>query len=154
MRAGRFSVDLSFRLEPLSALMIAFVTFVGFLIHVYSIGYMRHDGATDAGYARFFAYLNLFLFAMLTLVLAENFVLTFVGWEGVGLCSYLLIGHYFERLSAANAAKKAFIVTRVGDAAMLVGIALIFVSSRSLDFSQTMTVPRCSGDLACAIPGA
>ena len=88
---GDLSLDLAFRLDPLSALMLSFVTFVGFLIHVYAIGYMRGE-ATDAGYARFFAYLNLFLFAMLVLVLAENFVLMFVGWEGVGLCSYLLVG--------------------------------------------------------------
>ncbi len=93
---GDLSLDFSFRLDPLSALMLAFVTFVGFLIHVYSTGYMHHE-ATDAGYARFFAYLNLFMFAMLLLVLAESFVLMFVGWEGVGLCSYLLVGFYFER---------------------------------------------------------
>ena len=99
---GDLSVDIAFRLDPLSALMLSFVTFVGFLIHVYSIGYMHHD-ETDAGYARFFAYLNLFLFSMLTLVLAENFLLMFVGWEGVGLCSYLLVGYYFDREYAAAA---------------------------------------------------
>jgi NADH-quinone oxidoreductase subunit L len=102
--AGNFSVDLSFRLDSLSALMVSFVTFVGFLIHVYSIGYMKDD-ETDAGYARYFAYMNLFMFSMLTLVLANNFLLMFVGWEGVGLCSYLLIGYYYEKEYAAAAGK-------------------------------------------------
>jgi len=94
--AGPFAVDLSLRLDSLSALMISFVTFVGFLIHLYSVGYMSHD-ETDAGYARYFAYLNLFMFSMLVLVLGNNFVLMFVGWEGGGLCSYLLIGYYYDR---------------------------------------------------------
>src|SRR6266511_4049540 len=106
--AGGFSADLALRLDPLSAIMTSFVTFVGFLIHVYSVGYMRHD-ETEAGYARYFAYLNLFMFAMLILVLAQNFVMMFVGWEGVGLCSYLLIGYYYERQYAADAGKKAFV---------------------------------------------
>jgi NADH-quinone oxidoreductase subunit L len=132
---GSFSVDFSFRLDPLSALMVSFVTFVGFLIHVYSIGYMHHD-ETDAGYARFFAYLNLFLFAMLTLVLAENFLLMFVGWEGVGLCSYLLIGYYFEREYAAAAGRKAFVVNRIGDFGFLLGMFGVFALFGSLNFSE------------------
>jgi NADH-quinone oxidoreductase subunit L len=133
--AGDFSADLSFRLDSLSALMVSFVTFVGFLIHVYSIGYMRHD-ETDAGYARYFAYLNLFMFSMLTLVLAQNFALMFVGWEGVGLCSYLLIGHYYEREYAAAAGKKAFVVNRIGDFGFLLGIFGLFSLFGSLDFDR------------------
>ena len=131
--AGNFSVDLSLRLDPLSGLMVSFVTFVGFLIHVYSIGYMRHD-ETDAGYARFFAYMNLFLFAMLTLVLANNFLLMFVGWEGVGLCSYLLIGYYYEKEFAATAGKKAFVVNRIGDFGFLLGMFGVFSLFGTLDF--------------------
>jgi NADH-quinone oxidoreductase subunit L len=118
---GHFSADWGYLLDPLSGVMILIVTGVGFLIHVYSIGYMAHEG----GYYRFFGYLNLFLFAMLTLVLANNYLLMFVGWEGVGLCSYLLIGFYFRRKSAADAGKKAFIVNRIGDAGFLLGIFLI-----------------------------
>src|SRR5262245_32156341 len=111
IRSGQFQADFGFFLDHLSGLMILIVTGVGFLIHVYSAGYM-HD---DPGYYRFFAYLNLFMFSMLTLVLANNYLLMFVGWEGVGLCSYLLIGFWFSRKSAADAGKKAFIVNRVGD---------------------------------------
>jgi NADH-quinone oxidoreductase subunit L len=133
--AGTFSADLAMRLDPLSALMTGFVTFVGFWIHVYSIGYMRHD-ETEAGYARYFAYLNLFMFSMLTLVLAQNFLLLFVGWEGVGLCSYLLIGYYYEREYAANAGKKAFIVNRIGDFGFLLGMFGIFSLFGSLDFDR------------------
>ena len=109
--AGSFHVDIAFLLDPLSAVMILVVTGVGFLIHVYSIGYMHHDKS----FGRYFAYLNLFTFSMLTLVLANNFLLMFVGWEGVGLCSYLLIGFWFEKKSASDAGKKAFIVNRIGD---------------------------------------
>jgi NADH-quinone oxidoreductase subunit L len=133
--AGSLSIDLSFRLDPLSALMLSFVTFVGFLIHVYSIGYMGHD-ETDAGFARYFAYLNLFLFAMLTLVLAESFPLMFVGWEGVGLCSYLLVGYYFDREYAAAAGKKAFVVNRIGDFGFLLGMFGIFSAFGSLNYSE------------------
>ncbi len=136
IQAGDLSLDLAFRLDPLSALMLSFVTFVAFLIHVYAIGYMRHDGATDAGYARFFAYLNLFLFAMLVLVLAESFVLLFVGWEGVGLCSYLLVGYYFDREYAAAAGKKAFVVNRIGDYGFLLGMFGIFTVFGSLNFTE------------------
>jgi NADH-quinone oxidoreductase subunit L len=133
--AGDFSVDLSFRLDSLSALMTSFVTFVGFLIHVYSTGYMGHD-TTDAGYARYFAYLNLFMFSMLTLVLAENFLLLFVGWEGVGLCSYLLIGFDYEKESAAAAGKKAFVVNRIGDFGFLIGMFGLFALFQTLDFDR------------------
>jgi NADH-quinone oxidoreductase subunit L len=136
--AGTFSVDLALRLDPLSAVMTSFVTFVGFLIHVYSVGYMRHD-ETEAGYARYFSYLNLFMFSMLTLVLASNFLLMFVGWEGVGLCSYLLIGYYYEREYAADAGKKAFVVNRIGDFGFLLGMFGIFTLFGSLDFDKVFS---------------
>ena len=110
--------------------MLAFVTFVGFLIHVYSVGYMGHE----EGYGRFFAYLNLFMFAMLVLVLGANFLMLFVGWEGVGLCSYLLIGYYYEKNFAADAGKKAFVVNRIGDFGFILGIFGVFALFGSLDF--------------------
>jgi NADH-quinone oxidoreductase subunit L len=135
INVGGLSVDFAFRLDALSALMLSFVTFVAFLIHIYSIGYMHHE-ATDAGYARFFAYLNLFLFAMLTLVLAESFLLMFVGWEGVGLCSYLLVGYYFDREYAAAAGRKAFVVNRIGDYGFLLGMFGIFAVFGSLNYSE------------------
>jgi NADH-quinone oxidoreductase subunit L len=119
---ARFTADWGFLLDPLSSVMILVVTGIGFLIHVYSIGYMGHEG----GYYRFFGYLNLFVFFMLMLVLANNYVLMFVGWEGVGLCSYLLIGFYFHKKSAADAGKKAFIVNRIGDAGFILGMLLMF----------------------------
>ena len=120
--------------DPLSSVMVLFVTFVGFLIHVYSIGYMGHD----PGYARYMSYLNLFMFAMLTLVLGANYAVLFVGWEGVGLCSYLLIGFWFHKQSASDAGKKAFIVNRIGDAGFLAGMFLIFVTFGTLDFRTVM----------------
>ena len=119
-----FSVDWAYLVDPLSSVMLLVVTFVGFLIHVYSIGYMSHD----PGYARYMSYLNLFMFAMLTLVLGANYLVLFVGWEGVGLCSYLLIGFWFDKQSAADAGKKAFIVNRIGDAGFVLGMFLIFVT--------------------------
>ena len=123
-------VDVAFRLDSLSALMIAFVTFVGLLIHVYSVGYMGHE----EGYGRYFAYLNLFMFSMLVLVLGANFLMLFVGWEGVGLCSYLLIGYFYDLDAAANAGKKAFIVNRIGDFGFILGIFGVFTLFGSLDF--------------------
>ena len=129
---ANFTADWGFLLDPLSSVMILVVTGVGFLIHVYSVGYMAHDG----GYYRFFGYLNLFLFFMLTLVLANNYVLLFVGWEGVGLCSYLLIGFYFHRKSATDAANKAFLVNRIGDAAFVLGMLLTFTALGTLTFSE------------------
>src|SRR5580700_10080692 len=119
-RLAQFVAGWEFQIDPLSAVMILVVTGVGFLIHVYSTGYMALEG----GYYRFFGYLNLFMFAMLILVLANNFLMMFVGWEGVGTCSYLLIGFYFHKKSASDAGKKAFIVNRVGDAGFLLGIFL------------------------------
>jgi NADH-quinone oxidoreductase subunit L len=127
-----FVADWGYLLDPLSCVMVLVVTGVGFLIHVYSIGYMGHEG----GYYRFFGYMNLFMFSMLTLVLANNMLLMFVGWEGVGLCSYLLIGFYFLKKSASDAGKKAFIVNRIGDAGFILGILLIAVTLGTIRFTS------------------
>ncbi|MBI2817855.1 MAG: NADH-quinone oxidoreductase subunit L [Acidobacteria bacterium] len=129
---GHLQADWGFLLDPLSSVMILVVTGVGFLIHVYSVGYMGHE----AGYHRFFGYLNLFIFFMLTLVLANNYLLLFVGWEGVGLCSYLLIGFYFLRDSATKAGIKAFIVNRIGDAGFVLGVLLMLATFGSLRFTS------------------
>jgi NADH-quinone oxidoreductase subunit L len=127
-----FHVDFAFTVDHLTLIMLGVVTGVGFLIHIYSVGYMAHE----EGYWRFFAYLNLFMFFMSVLVLAENFLLLFVGWEGVGLASYLLIGFYFKKASAANAGKKAFVVNRIGDFGFLLAMFLLIVHFGSLSFSQ------------------
>jgi NADH-quinone oxidoreductase subunit L len=127
-----FQIPWGYLLDPLSAVMVLVVTGVGFLIHIYSTGYMWED----TGYYRFFSYLNLFMFAMLTLILANNYVMMFVGWEGVGLCSYLLIGFYFHKKSAGDAGKKAFIVNRIGDAGFILGMMLVFVHFGSLRFEE------------------
>jgi NADH-quinone oxidoreductase subunit L len=127
-----FTIDWGFLLDPLSSVMILVVTGIGFLIHVYATGYMDHDN----GFYRFFGYLNLFVFFMLMLVLANNYVLLFVGWEGVGLCSYLLIGFYFHKQSAGDAGKKAFVVNRVGDAGFVIGMLLLMSITGSLRFTQ------------------
>jgi NADH-quinone oxidoreductase subunit L len=134
-KLAAFQADAGFLLDPLSSIWLLFVTGVGMLIHIYSVGYMAHEG----GYYRFFGYLNLFMFSMLTLILGNNYVLMFVGWEGVGLCSYLLIGFYFHRKSASDAANKAFIVNRIGDAGFLLGmftIAWYFGSLRFVDVTH------------------
>ena len=130
LAAGNFQVEVGFYLDQLSLLMVLVVTGVGWLIHIYSIGYMAHEGGTY----RFFAYMNLFTFFMLLLVLAGDYALLFVGWEGVGLCSYLLIGFYFLRDSASDAGKKAFIVNRLGDFGFLLALFLLFRTFGSLDF--------------------
>ncbi len=130
--SGSFHIDIGFLLDPLSSIMILVVTGVGFFIHVYSTGYM----AEDKGYARYFSYLNLFTFFMLMLVLSNNFLLLYLGWEGVGLCSYLLIGFWYEKKSAADAGKKAFIVNRVGDFGFALAVMLIFWTFGSLNFTQ------------------
>lgn len=134
MQVGNFSVDLRFMVDPLSITMVGFITFVATLIHIYSIGYMKGDPR----YSRFFAYLNLFAGAMLTLVLGENLLVTFLGWEGVGLCSYLLISFWFEKPSAATAGKKAFIANRVGDVGFMLAMFLIVVTPTlgSLSYSE------------------
>jgi NADH-quinone oxidoreductase subunit L len=130
-----FHVDFAFSVDHLTLIMLAVVTGVGFLIHIYSVGYMEHE----EGYWRFFAYLNLFMFFMLVLVLSASFLLLFVGWEGVGLASYLLIGFYFTKDSAANAGKKAFIVNRIGDFGFLLAMFLIVAHFGSLDFHTVFT---------------
>ena len=130
--SASFDISWGFQLDPLSAVMILVVTGVGFLIHIYSTGYMWED----SGYYRFFSYMNLFMFAMLTLVLANNYLMMFVGWEGVGLCSYLLIGFYFDKKSAADAGKKAFVVNRIGDAGFVLGMMLVFTHFGTLRFEE------------------
>jgi NADH-quinone oxidoreductase subunit L len=137
--AGGFQADFALQVDQLTVIMLLVVTGVGWLIHIYSTGYM-HD---DPGYRRFFSYLNLFMFFMLVLILAANYVLMFVGWEGVGLCSYLLIGFFFLKQSATNAGNKAFWVNRIGDFGFLLGLFLIFRTFGSLDFS--IVLPRAAG---------
>ncbi|HSO73935.1 MAG TPA: NADH-quinone oxidoreductase subunit L [Blastocatellia bacterium] len=135
INVGNFRADFSLLLDSLSAIYILFVTFVAFWIHVFATGYMRGD----KGYWRFFTYLNLFMFSMLTLVLADNFLLMFVGWEGVGLCSYLLIGFWFEKNSNNDAAKKAFVVNRIGDFAFAIGLMLLFLKAGSIFYFDDPT---------------
>ena len=140
---GSFEVPWAFTLDPLSGMMLLVVTGIGFLIHIYSVGYIDHE--PRGGVARFFCYLNLFCFFMLTLVLGSNFLVMFVGWEGVGLCSYLLIGYWYTKKSASDAGKKAFIVNRIGDWGFILGIFLIFFTFGTLDF-------RAVAEAASAMP--
>jgi NADH-quinone oxidoreductase subunit L len=142
-----FQADAGFLLDPLSSIWLLFVTGVGMLIHIYSTGYMAHEG----GYYRFFGYLNLFMFSMLTLILGNNYALMFVGWEGVGLCSYLLIGFYFHRKSATDAANKAFIVNRIGDAGFLLGMFTIAWYFGSLRLTEVTELAR-SGKFSIGDP--
>ena len=144
--AGSFRAGFDLQVDQLTIVMLLVVTGVGWLIHIYSTGYMAHQG----GYYRFFAYMNLFMFFMLTLVMAANFVLLFVGWEGVGLCSYLLIGFYFLRKSAADAGKKAFIVNRIGDFGFMLAIFLTFWTFGSVDFT---IVFRTAANMPTEAPG-
>ena len=129
---GNLNIPFSFLIDPLSCLMLLIVTGVGFIIHVYSVGYMHED----QGYNRFFAYMNLFVFSMLLLVMGANYLIMFIGWEGVGLCSYLLIGFWFRNQEFNNAAKKAFIMNRIGDLGFLLGMFLIFLTFNSLNFTD------------------
>ena len=140
---GSFEVPWAFTLDPLSGMMLLVVTGIGFLIHIYSVGYIDHE--PRGGVARFFCYLNLFCFFMLTLVLGSNFLVMFVGWEGVGLCSYLLIGYWYTKKSASDAGKKAFIVNRIGDWGFILGIFLVFFTFGTLDF-------RAVAEAASAMP--
>jgi NADH-quinone oxidoreductase subunit L len=135
INVGTLHIDFSLVLDQLSLVMLLVITGVGFLIHIYSVGYMAHED----GYARYFSYLNLFLFFMTVLVLAGNALLMFVGWEGVGLASYLLIGFYFKKDSAANAGKKAFVVNRIGDVGFLIGMFLLLANFGTLTFSEIAT---------------
>ena len=130
IQVGNFRADFGLGMDHLSAIYVCFITFVGLLIHIFATGYMHGD----KGFYRFFAYLNLFMFSMLTLVLADNFLLMFVGWEGVGLCSYLLIGYYIKKDEARKAAKKAFVMNRIGDWGVLMGMFLIFTLTGSISF--------------------
>ena len=127
-----FAFNIGFRVDALTSVMLLVITGVGFLIHVYSIGYMHGD----EGYTRYFAYLNLFIFAMLILVLGNNYLMMFIGWEGVGLCSYLLIGFWYQKQSAIDAGKKAFIVNRIGDFGFLLGMFTLFAAFGTLDFAS------------------
>ncbi|MGZ5472560.1 MAG: proton-conducting transporter transmembrane domain-containing protein, partial [Thermoanaerobaculia bacterium] len=138
---ANFSVDLAFRVDPLSCTMMMVVTWIGFLIHVYATGYMSHE----KGYTRFFTYLNLFMVMMLLLVLGANYMVMFVGWEGVGLCSYLLIGFYYDKNFAADAGKKAFIVNRIGDFGFLLGIFLIFNTFGTSDYERVFALAAQGG---------
>ncbi len=147
--AGTVKVPFSFMVDPLSALMLLIVTGIGFLIHVYSAGYMSHD----AGFAKFFSYLNLFIFFMLLLVLGSNYVIMFIGWEGVGLCSYLLIGFWYTNSSYASAAKKAFVMNRIGDLGFLIAVFLIFTTFNSVEFAVVfpLAANMLAGDTALII---
>src|SRR6202007_69337 len=132
--SGSFEAGFTLRLDPLSALMILVVTGIGSLIHIYSTAYMHEE--RDAEFARYFSYLNLFAAFMLVLVLGANFLVMFVGWEGVGLCSYLLIGFWFRKKSASDAGKKAVIVNRIGDFGFILGVLLLFVRFGTVDFQE------------------
>jgi len=129
---GDLTINLAFLIDPLTCIMLLVVTGVGFLIHLYSIGYMHGE----EGFTRFFTYMNLFMVSMLLLVMGNNYVVLFIGWEGVGLCSYLLIGYYYDKVSAAKAATKAFVVNRIGDAGFLLAIFLVFYNFGTLDYTQ------------------
>src|SRR5437763_4241032 len=134
IRSGDLSVGLTFRLDPLASVMILVITGIGSLIHVYSTAYMHEE--IDSEYARYFSYLNLFASFMLVLVLGSSFLVMFVGWEGVGLCSYLLIGFWYQKKSATDAGNKAFIVNRIGDWGFILGVLLIFARFGTLDFQD------------------
>lgn len=145
---GDLTINLAFLVDSLTCIMLLVVTGVGFLIHLYSVGYMHGE----EGFTRFFTYMNLFMVSMLLLVMGNNYVVLFIGWEGVGLCSYLLIGYYFDRVSAAKAATKAFVVNRIGDAGFLLAIFLVFVNFKTLDYTQVFAqAGRLSPTMATAI---
>jgi NADH-quinone oxidoreductase subunit L len=133
--AGKLSIPFSFLIDPLSSLFLLIITGIGSLIHIYSAGYMH----SDEGFSRFFAYLNLFIFFMLLLVLGSNYLIMFVGWEGVGLCSYLLIGFWFKNMEYNNAAKKAFVMNRIGDFGFILGVILIYITFGSISFNDVFT---------------
>src|ERR1051326_2736936 len=148
---ANFSIDFAFRIDTLSCTMLMIVTWIGFLIHVYATGYMSHE----TGYTRFFTYLNLFMFMMLLLVLGANYLVMFVGWEGVGLCSYLLIGFYYDKNFAADAGKKAFITNRIGDFGFVLGLFFIFNTFGTADYGKVFALaaahPQTYAGVATAI---
>jgi NADH-quinone oxidoreductase subunit L len=145
---GDLTINLAYLVDPLTCIMLLVVTGVGFLIHVYSVGYMHGED----GFTRFFTYMNLFMVSMLLLVMGNNYAVLFIGWEGVGLCSYLLIGYYYDKVSAAKAASKAFVVNRIGDAGFLLAIFLIFINFKTLDYTKVFAqVSQLSPEMATAI---
>jgi NADH-quinone oxidoreductase subunit L len=145
---GDLTINLAYLVDPLTCVMLLIVTGVGFLIHVYSVGYMHGE----TGFTRFFTYMNLFMVSMLLLVMGNNYAVLFIGWEGVGLCSYLLIGYYYDKISAAKAASKAFVVNRIGDAGFLLAIFLVFINFHTLDYSKVFAqVGQLSPEMATAI---
>ncbi len=145
---GDLTINLAYLVDPLTCMMLLVVTGVGFLIHVYSVGYMHGE----SGFTRFFTYMNLFMVSMLLLVMGNNYLVLFIGWEGVGLCSYLLIGYYYDKVSAAKAASKAFVVNRIGDAGFLLAIFLIFVNFKTLDYTKVFDqIGQLSPEMATAI---
>ncbi|HEY9402282.1 MAG TPA: NADH-quinone oxidoreductase subunit L, partial [Pyrinomonadaceae bacterium] len=150
MEVGTFRADIGFAMDRLSGIYACFITFVGLLIHVFATGYMHGDKS----FYRFFAYLNLFMFMMLTLVLADNLLLMFVGWEGVGLCSYLLIGYYIDRREAGDAAKKAFVANRVGDWGVVLGIMLVFSLTGSISFFEKPAIVDAFGGITPPLKSA
>jgi NADH-quinone oxidoreductase subunit L len=145
---GDLTINLAYLVDPLTCAWLLVVTGVGFLIHVYSVGYMHGED----GFTRFFTYMNLFMVSMLLLVMGNNYVVLFIGWEGVGLCSYLLIGYYYDKISAAKAASKAFVVNRIGDAGFLLAIFLVFINFKTLDYTKVFAqVGQLSPEMATAI---
>ena len=145
---GDLTINLAYLVDPLTCVMLLVVTGVGFLIHVYSVGYMHGE----EGFTRFFTYMNLFMVSMLLLVMGNNYAVLFIGWEGVGLCSYLLIGYYYDKVSAAKAATKAFVVNRIGDAGFLLAIFLVFLNFKTLDYTKVFAqIGHLSPDMATAI---
>ena len=145
---GDLTINLAYLVDPLTCVMLLVVTGVGFLIHVYSVGYMHGE----TGFTRFFTYMNLFMVSMLLLVMGNNYVVLFIGWEGVGLCSYLLIGYYYEKVSAAKAASKAFVVNRIGDAGFLLAIFLVFINFKTFDYVKVFAqVSQLSPEMTTAI---
>jgi len=145
---GDLTINLAYLVDPLTCMWLLVVTGVGFVIHVYSVGYMHGE----AGFTRFFTYMNLFMVSMLLLVMGNNYVVLFIGWEGVGLCSYLLIGYYYDKVSAAKAATKAFVVNRIGDAGFLLAIFLVFINFNTLDYTKVFArAGELSPEMATAI---
>ncbi len=145
---GDLTINMAFLVDQLTCIMLLVVTGVGLLIHLYSVGYMHGE----EGFTRFFTYLNLFMVSMLLLVMGNNYAVLFIGWEGVGLCSYLLIGYYFDKVSAAKAATKAFVVNRIGDAGFLLAIFLVFINFKTLDYTKVMAqASQLTPDMAMAI---
>ena len=145
---GDLTINLAYLVDPLTCVWLLVVTGIGFLIHVYSVGYMHGE----AGFTRFFTYMNLFMVSMLLLVMGNNYAVLFIGWEGVGLCSYLLIGYYYDKVSAAKAASKAFVVNRIGDAGFLLAIFLVFINFKTLDYTKVFAqLGQLSPEMATAI---